>query len=53
MGEYGPEITPDLDAFRAVILFQWKKDTSVEEEEGKLIATRFIISYLKRKRKYF
>ena len=53
MGEHGPEVTPYLDTFHAVILFHWKKDTSVEEEEGKLIATRFIISYLKRKIKYF
>ena len=28
------------------IVCDWKEDTSVEEEERKVIATRFIISYL-------
>ena len=28
------------------IVFDWKEDTSVQEEEGKVIATRFIIHYL-------
>ena len=28
------------------IVFDWKEDTSVEEEEVKLIATKSVISYL-------
>ena len=31
---------------KAFIVFDWKEDTSVEEEEVKLTATKFVISYV-------
>ena len=31
---------------KVFIVFDWKEDTSVEEEEVKLIATKSVISYL-------
>ena len=35
-----------IKAKQVFIVFDWKEDTSIEEEKGKVIATRFIISYL-------
>ena len=31
---------------KVFIVFDWKEDTSVEEEEVKLTATKFVISYV-------
>ena len=39
------DLSQRIKTKQAFIVFDWK-DTSVEEEEGKIIATRFIISYL-------